>query len=159
MFQLIIKLQKVYINFIKAVKLFHTYAWILMYPTFYCKSSSHYFLLHMSVVSPRLQYCQNSILYGWENDGNIHRNLKIEGDKYWDKCERWLKLSYNFELVELAKYLESNFWEVIEFESLELRREARAEHLKLICIELIYKPGVLMIWLSKMTGRNEECDL
>ena len=43
----------------------------------------------------------------------------------------------------------------MEFESLELRKEAKAEDLKLICIELIYKSGVFMIWLGKMTKRSE----
>lgn len=53
------------------------------------------------------------------------------------------------------KYLESSFWYIMEFESLELRKEAKAEDLKLICIELIYKSGVFMIWLGKMTKRSE----
>lgn len=39
-----------------------------------------------SVVSPKLQYCQNSTLCGWGNDGDIYRNLKVEGNKDWDKC-------------------------------------------------------------------------
>lgn len=57
--------------------------------------------------------------------------------KYWKQ----LKLSHKVGFAELAKYLESNFQKVIEFESLELRRGSRAEDLKLICIELIHKLG------------------
>lgn len=61
-----------------------------------------------SVISPKLQCCQDSLLYGWRNNGDISRNLKVEGNK---DCEKMLMTEIVSQFLSLWNY--ESIWKAI----------------------------------------------